>query len=74
MNNQSRGPSVDLEKCVANMDNNRFMLVIIASARTKELAAKNRHSTRFEHLHPVVTVLKEVERGELGLADVQKIR
>ena len=65
---------MDLEQCVANMDNNRYTMVVIASARVREIASKNRHSTRTEHRHPVVTVLKEVERGELTLADVQKIK
>lgn len=70
----SRGPELDLEKCVANMGNSRFMMVIIASARVREIAAKNKHSTRIEHRHPVVTALKEVERGELTLMDIKKIR
>jgi DNA-directed RNA polymerase subunit K/omega len=74
INGYSRGPSVDLEKCVANMENDRFMLIVIASARVRELASKNKHSTRFEHRNPVVTVLKEVERGELGLAGISKLR
>jgi DNA-directed RNA polymerase subunit K/omega len=69
----SRGSSLDLEKCVENMGNNRFMLIVLASARVRELASKHRHSTRFEHRHPVMTVLKEVERGELGLASVRNI-
>jgi DNA-directed RNA polymerase subunit K/omega len=73
-NNQSRGPSLNLEQCVANMGNNRFMLVIVASARVREIASKNKHSTRFEHRNPVVTALKEVERGELGIEGVSKIR
>ena len=72
--NYSRGPNVDLEKCVANMNNNRFMLIVIGSARVREIASKNKHSTRLEHRHPVITVLKEVENGELSLADVQKIK
>lgn len=72
--NYSRGPDLDLEKCVANMDNSRFMMVVIASARVREIANKNKHSTRLEHRHPVITALKEVESGELSLADVQKIK
>jgi DNA-directed RNA polymerase subunit K/omega len=74
INNYSRGPSVDLEQCVANMENDRFMLIIIASARVREIASKNKHSTRFEHRNPVVTALKEVESGELGLAGISKLR
>jgi DNA-directed RNA polymerase subunit K/omega len=73
-NNYSRGPSLDLEKCVENMGNSRFMMIIIAAARVREIAAKNKHSTRLEHRHPVITALKEVESGELTLADIQKIK
>lgn len=70
----SRGPELDLEKCAANMGNNRFTMIVIASARVREIANKNKHSTRHEHRHPVITALKEVESGELSLADVQKIK
>jgi len=72
--NYSRGPSLDLEQCVANMDNNRFMLIVVASARVREIASKNKHSTRQEHRHPVITALKEVERGELDITGISKIR
>ena len=72
--NYSRGPNLDLQKCVDNMENNRFMMIVIASARVREIANKNKHSTRHEHRHPVITALKEVESGELTLADVQKIK
>lgn len=72
--NYSRGPDLDLEKCVENMGNSRFMMIIIASARVREIANKNKHSVRLEHRHPVITALKEVESGELTLSDVQKIK
>ena len=70
----SRGPDLDLQKCVENMGNNRFMMIVVASARVREIASKNKHSVRLEHRHPVITVLKEIEKGELTLADVQKIK
>lgn len=71
---QSRGPSLDLEKCLANMANNRFMMIIVASARVREIASKHKHSDRFEHRHPVITALKEIETGELGLAGVKAVQ
>ena len=74
MINQSRGPSLDLEKCVANMNDNRFMLIVVASNRARAIAAKNKHSIRFEHLHPVITALKEVENGELDITEVINIK
>jgi len=70
----SRGPTLDLEKCVANMDNNRFMLIVVASARVREIASKNKHSTRFEHRNPVITTLKEVEEGKLDITGIKNIK
>jgi DNA-directed RNA polymerase subunit K/omega len=69
----SRGPNLDLEKCVENMENNRYMLIVVASAKAREIAAKNKHSTRFEHLHPVITSLKEVEDGTLDITGIKSI-
>jgi DNA-directed RNA polymerase subunit K/omega len=72
---QSRGPSLDLEKCVANMGNDRYMLVILASARAREIAQQNKHSERFEHRHTPVTALIEVENDKLDIDRVvQKIQ
>jgi DNA-directed RNA polymerase subunit K/omega len=50
------------------------MLIVVTSARVREIASKNKHSTRFEHRNPVITALKEVESGELGIAGISKIR
>jgi DNA-directed RNA polymerase subunit K/omega len=71
---QSRGPGIDLEQCVANMANNRYLMVLIASARAREIARQNKHSSRFEHLHTPVTALLEVETGKLTAEDISKIQ
>jgi DNA-directed RNA polymerase subunit K/omega len=73
-NNYSRGPSLDLEKCVANMENNRFMMIIVASVKAREIASKNKHSTRLEHRHPVITALKQVEAGEIDFSEIKNMR
>ena len=70
----SRGSTVDVEKCVANMGNNRFMLIVVGAARVRDSAYKNKHSNRVEHRHPVVTVLKEIENGELDLSGIKLMR
>ena len=70
----SRGTTVDLEQCVANMGGNRYNLVIIAAARAREIALQNRHSDRHMHLHTPVTALLEVQNGELDLSDIKRIR
>jgi DNA-directed RNA polymerase omega subunit len=69
----SRGIKIDTEKCVENIGN-RFNLIIIASARARELSQLNRHSTRHEHLHTPVTALLEVQNGELTLGDIRKVK
>jgi DNA-directed RNA polymerase omega subunit len=73
MQYNSRGTKIDTEKCVEKIGN-RFNLVIIASARAREIAQLNRHSTRHEHWHTPVTALLEVQSGELTLEDIRKVR
>lgn len=69
----SRGPSVNIETCVENIGN-RFMLIVVGAARVREMAYKNKHSTRFEHRHPVVTILKEIEAGKINPDDVKLVK
>jgi DNA-directed RNA polymerase subunit K/omega len=74
MNYTSRGTTIDTEKCVKNVGGNRFNLVIIASARAREISENNRHSDKFYHLHTPVTALLEVQNGELGIEGIRKVR
>ena len=71
---QSRGPSLDTDLCVKNFGGNRFNMVIGASLRAKEIKRNNRESDRFEHTHPVMTALLEVQSGETGPEILDKIR
>ena len=64
---------MDVEKCVANMGNDRFMLVVVGAARVREIARLNKRSERQEHRHPVVTVLKEIEDGKLDISGIKNI-
>jgi DNA-directed RNA polymerase omega subunit len=61
----SRGPSIDMEKCVEAAGGNRFNLVLIASARTREIRRQHAHSDKREHVHPIVTALGEIEAGTI---------
>jgi DNA-directed RNA polymerase omega subunit len=45
----SRGPDVDTNKCVSNIGS-RYDMVIIASARAREIRLLNRNSTKREHV------------------------
>jgi DNA-directed RNA polymerase omega subunit len=70
----SRGPSIDTEKCVEQAGG-RFDLVLIASARAREIRRQNKHSDKFEHTHALVTALQDIQAGKVDaktyLAKVQ---
>ena len=70
----SRGTQIDTDKCVENAGGNRFMLVIMAATRAREISRANRHSDHHEHLHTPVTALLEFQKGELDFSYVKNIR
>ena len=59
----SRGPSIDMDKCVEAVGGNRFNLVLIASARTREIRRQHAHSDKREHVHAIVTALADIQAG-----------
>ena len=59
----SRGPEVDIEKCVRNSGTGRFDMVLIACARAREIKRQNKSSERYEHRHTIVSALKDIEAG-----------
>ncbi len=61
----SRGPSLDMEKCVQAAGGNRFNLVLIASARTREIRRQHAHSDKREHVHAIITALADIEAGTI---------
>ena len=61
----SRGPTIDTEACVRNAGMGRFDLVLAATARSREIKRQNRDSTKFEHVHTVVTALLEIQEGKI---------
>jgi DNA-directed RNA polymerase omega subunit len=61
----SRGPEIDTNKCVANIGS-RYDMVIIASARAREIRLLNRNSTKREHIFTEVTALLEIQNGAIG--------
>jgi DNA-directed RNA polymerase omega subunit len=69
----SRGPSLDMEKIVEAFGG-RFDMVIGASLRAKEIKRNNKESNRFEHTHPVVTALLEIQEGKVGREILDKLR
>jgi DNA-directed RNA polymerase omega subunit len=59
---------------IVNVFGNRFDMVIAASLRAKEIRRNNKESHKFEHTHPVVTALLEIQDGKLGREILDKIR
>jgi DNA-directed RNA polymerase omega subunit len=71
---ESRGTTIDTDKCVELSGGNRFNLVIMAAARAREIKRNNAFSTRHEHLHTPVTALLEFQNGKLGPEYIKRIR
>jgi DNA-directed RNA polymerase omega subunit len=69
----SRGPSIDTEKCVKNIGGNRFDLVLIATARARELARQHRQSEAVTHPNSPVTALLDIQEGRVGREYLKKV-
>jgi DNA-directed RNA polymerase omega subunit len=74
MKSNSRSLELDLEKCLENAGGNRFDLVIMASARAREIKRNNTHSDKHEHLHTPMTALKEFQEGKLNKDYIKRIK
>ena len=71
---QSMGPQVDTQKCVANCNNNKFNLVLIAAARAREIRKHHAATENSEYSHAPVMALLEIQAGEVGIEYLRKIR
>jgi DNA-directed RNA polymerase subunit K/omega len=70
----SRSTQIDTDKCVELSGGNRFDLVIMASARSRELRRQHMSSLKFEDVHTNVTALLEFQNGEHDSTYMKKIR
>jgi DNA-directed RNA polymerase omega subunit len=61
----SRGTDIDMDKCVESAGGNRFDLVLIASAKSREIHRQNVGSNKREHVHSIVTALEEIQAGKV---------
>lgn len=59
----SRGSEIDIEKCVENSLNNRFFMILAASARAREVAKRQKEYNPETHVNSTVSALIEVEKG-----------
>ena len=70
----SRGTSIDTNQCVENVGGNRFNLVLIAAARSRELARQHRHAENKGQLNAPVTALLEIQEGKIGIEYLKRVR
>jgi len=70
----SRGPTVDTDQCVNMSGGNRFNLVLIAAARSREIKRQHRESAVREHIYSNVTALLEIQDGKIGADYIKKIK
>jgi DNA-directed RNA polymerase subunit K/omega len=70
----SRVDELDNDKIVEMSGGNRFNLVIMAAARSREIRRQNKDSQKFEHLHSNVSALLDFQSGSLGADYMKKIK
>lgn len=70
----SRGPKINTEQCVENVGGSRFDLVLIASARARELAARHRASGAEGNPNAPVTALLDIQCGHVGIEYLKRVR
>jgi len=63
----SRGPQIDMEKCVQQAGGGRYDMVLIGAQRLREL--KRQHRTNTDRYVTCVDALMEVQAGQVNLAD-----
>jgi len=74
MKKASRVSQLDNDKIVEMSGGNRFNLVIMAAARSREIRRQNKDSQKFEHLHSNVSALLDFQSGECGADYIKKVK
>jgi DNA-directed RNA polymerase subunit K/omega len=69
----SRGTEIDTEQCVANVGSSRFDLVLIASARAREIAKKHRDDGNTSSSNFCVSALLDVQSKSVGREYLNKV-
>jgi DNA-directed RNA polymerase subunit K/omega len=68
----SRGPEIDREICVNAMGTGMYDLILAATARAREIRRQHKTSDKFEHTHPCVTALLEIQNGTIDPKEYTK--
>jgi hypothetical protein len=64
---ESRGPQIDMEKCVQQAGGGRYDMVLIGAQRLREL--KRQHRTNTDRYVTCVDALHEIQAGQVNLVD-----
>jgi hypothetical protein len=69
----SRGPEIDMERCVAQAGGGRYDMVLIGAQRLREL--KRQHRENPDRYVTCVDALHEIQAGQVDLSDyLAKVR
>jgi DNA-directed RNA polymerase subunit K/omega len=69
----SRGTMVDTEKFISETGGNRFMSILMASARAREISRQHKSSEDPAHCYPIVSALLDCQEGRVGQEYIKKI-
>jgi DNA-directed RNA polymerase omega subunit len=69
----SRGPTVDTQKCVEQAGGNRFDLVLIASVRARELSRRHKAAGHTTQMNSPVGALLDIQEGKIGPEYLKKV-
>jgi DNA-directed RNA polymerase omega subunit len=69
----SRGIDINTEQCVEKVGGNRFDLVIIAAARSREISRKHRHDGLTTQINAPVAALLDIQAGRVGKEYLKKV-
>ena len=64
---ESRGPEIDMEKCVQQAGGGRYDMVLIGAQRLRELKRQHREDTT--RYVTCVDALYDIQNGQVNLAD-----
>jgi DNA-directed RNA polymerase subunit K/omega len=68
----SRGTEINTDTCVANAGG-RFDLVLIASARAREIARMQKYDNDATYVNPCVSALLDVQSNSVGRDYLKKV-
>jgi DNA-directed RNA polymerase subunit K/omega len=69
----SRCQEVNTEQCVRNVEGNRFEMILIAAARSREITKKNRDANPGFHTNGCIDALLEIQNGKIGREYLRKV-